>query len=111
PLQCPGVELAEERTPCLRGGIEGFPSGALGLPLCPLLLGDLRWRPRGLGPRVACGVGADGDDLDGGADGGGVAGLGDVSLLVDAVQVDERPGLLACQEADWGKSKTVMPLD
>jgi hypothetical protein len=43
---------------------------------------------------MACGIGADGDDLAGGVDAGGVAGLGGMVLLIDALQVGDGPGLL-----------------
>src|SRR5205085_2044748 len=77
-----GEELGEEAAPGLGGGVEGVAAGALGLDLGLSLGGELGGDDTGLGPRVPGGIGADGDDLAGGVDAGGVAGLGGVGLLL-----------------------------
>ena len=75
-----GEEPAQVPTACFAGGNEGVAVHVLGLPFRLLLLGELGGRPAGLGPRGACGIGADGDDLAGGVDAGGMAGLGGPGL-------------------------------
>jgi hypothetical protein len=88
-------QLAEEGAASLGGGVEGVAAGALGLDLGLSLGGELGGDDAGLGPRVPRGIGTDGDDLAGGVDAGGVAGLRGVGLLVDAGEEGDRSGLVA----------------